>query len=120
MLQRILIIDDEQEFGLTLAERLLLRGYDAKAIADVEHAMIELSQSIPSVVLLDLKMPGGFGTSTVKAIKDISPSTRILIITGHGGQTDLQEALQSGADGFLIKPVDIDELLQKINELQTK
>lgn len=118
MWRKILIVDDEKEFGTTLAERLLLRDFDAKAIEDVESAIIDIRQSPPDVVLLDLRMPGGFGMNTIKAIKEISPQTKIVVITGHGGEQNLKEALEKGADAFMMKPVDIEELLSKIRELQ--
>ncbi len=117
MSKKILIVDDEDEFGSTLAERLLIRDYDAKAVYDVEKAMIEIRQSPPDIVLLDLRMPGGFGMSTIKAIKEISPKTKILMITGHGSQQNVKDALENGAEGFMIKPINIEELLDKIETL---
>ncbi len=120
MWEKILIVDDEHEFGTTLAERLMLRDYDAKAIDNVEMAMIELKQWQPDIVLLDLRMPGGFGMNTIRAIKEINPSCKVLMITGHGGEKNMDKAIESGADGFMLKPVEIDELLRKIEELQSK
>ncbi len=117
---KIMIVDDENEFGATLAERLMLRDYDAKAIDNVETAMIELKQWQPDFVLLDLRMPGGFGMNTIRAIKDINPSCKVIMVTGHAGEKNMAEAIESGADGFMMKPIDIDDLLKKIKELQSK
>jgi len=115
--EKILIVDDEHEFGTTLAERLMLRDYDAKAIDNVEMAMIELKQWQPDIVLLDLRMPGLHGIEVLREIKrGKKKDIQVIILTGHGTDKDEQEARSLGGFDFLKKPADIDLLVAKIKE----
>lgn len=117
MWEKILIVDDEHEFGTTLAERLMLRDYDAKAIDNVEMAMIELKQWQPDIVLLDLRMPGLHGIEVLREIKrGKKKDIQVIILTGHGTDKDEQEARSLGGFDFLKKPADIDLLVAKIKE----
>jgi DNA-binding NtrC family response regulator len=114
---KILIIDDEMEFGSTLAERLELRGFTAKAVSCAEEAIAVLSsQWQPQVVLLDLMMPGIDGLATLDLIKRHDPRIQVIILTGHGSTESGIIGMQRGLFDYLMKPVDIGELVSKIRE----
>jgi DNA-binding NtrC family response regulator len=114
----ILIVDDEIEFGTTLAERLELRGFSAKAVGCAEEALAILSSSdwLPQVVILDLMMPGINGLTTLDLIKKHDPRIQVIILTGHGSTESGIVGMQRGLFDYLMKPVDIGELVAKINE----
>ncbi len=114
---RILIVDDELDFGITLAERLELRGYAAKAVGGAQEAMGVLADNWrPDVVLLDLMMPGVDGLATLDLIKQHDPKIQVIILTGHGSTESGILGMQRGLFDYIMKPVDIGELIDRINE----
>ena len=75
MLQtKVLIVDDEMDFASTLAERLQMRGYNAKSVFCAEDAIALSRNDPPDVMLLDLRMPGMNGSQALKTIKQFNPS----------------------------------------------
>jgi DNA-binding NtrC family response regulator len=114
---KILIVDDEMEFGSTLAERLELRGLAAKAVSGAQEALAVLASDWrPQVVLLDLMMPGIDGLATLDLIKKHDPRIQVIILTGHGSTESGIIGMQRGLFDYLMKPVDIGELVSKIKE----
>lgn len=114
---RILIVDDELDFGTTLAERLELRGFAAKAVGGAQEAMEVLAADWrPDVVLLDLMMPGVDGLAALDMIKRHDPKIQVIILTGHGSTESGIIGMQRGLFDYLMKPVDIGELIARINE----
>lgn len=114
---RILIVDDELDFGATLAERLELRGFAAKAVGGAQEAMAALAAGWrPDVVLLDLMMPGVDGLAALNLIKQHDPKIQVIILTGHGSTESGIIGMQRGLFDYIMKPVDIGELIARINE----
>ena len=114
---RILIVDDELDFGATLAERLELRGFAAQAVGGAQEAMEVLAADWrPDVVLLDLMMPGVDGLATLDLIKQHDPKIQVIILTGHGSTESGILGMQRGLFDYIMKPVDIGELIARINE----
>jgi len=113
---KILLVDDEQEFVTTLAERLELRGMDVEIATDGEMALGLVETDPPQVVVLDVMMPGLVGMEVLERIKAVDSSIQVILLTGHGGTKDGIKGMQLGAFDYLIKPVDIDELIEKLNE----
>ncbi len=119
--RRILVVDDELDFGTTLAERLELRGFAAKAVGGAQEAMeILTSDWRPDVVLLDLMMPGIDGLAALDLIKQHAPKIQVIILTGHGSTESGIIGMQRGLFDYLMKPVDIGELIARINEAGAK
>ncbi|MBW2492534.1 MAG: response regulator [Deltaproteobacteria bacterium] len=117
MLQlKILLVDDEKEFVTTLAERLELRNMHVEIATDGEMALSMIEADPPQVVVLDVMMPGLSGMEVLVRIKAIDPKIQVILLTGHGATKDGIKGMQLGAFDYLIKPVDIDELIEKLNE----
>lgn len=117
MLQlKVLLVDDEQEFVTTLAERLELRGMNVEIATDGEAALSLFETDPPQVVVLDVMMPGLSGMEVLERIKAIDPKIQVILLTGHGATKDGIKGMQLGALDYLIKPIDIDELIEKLNE----
>jgi len=118
---KVLLVDDEREFVQTLSERLLMRDMGSAVAYDGESAlaMIHEHEDEPEVMILDLKMPGIDGIEVLKRVKQTRPEIEVIILTGHGSESDRQTCLKLGAFAYLQKPVDIDlltETLKKANE----
>jgi DNA-binding response OmpR family regulator len=113
---KVLLVDDESEFVSTLAERLYLRGFHATTAHDGEDAIRTVLEEKLDLIVLDIKMPGLSGIEVLKEIKKIEPQLPIILLTGHGSTKEGMEGMKYGAYDYLMKPVDINELIQKIQE----
>ena len=113
---RILLVDDEEEFIVTLAERLQLRHLPVEYALNGELALKMMAKAPPDVMVLDLKMPRIDGLEVLKRVKIDFPRVEVIILTGHGAQKDEDEARSLGAFEYLKKPVDIEELTQHIQK----
>lgn len=113
---RVLLIDDEKELVTTLSERLDIRGIANDWATSGEQGLGLVKDNTYDWVLVDLKMPGLGGCETIKAIRREQPEVKIILLTGHSAAEDLHNALNEGADKFLVKPVDIDDLLALMQE----
>ncbi|MDH5768773.1 MAG: response regulator [Nitrospirota bacterium] len=117
---KVLLVDDEVEFASALSERLRLRSYEAKAIYRAEDAIPFVKSDKPDVVLLDLKMPGMDGIEILEAIKQFDPTIEVIILTGHGDTESADKGIKTGAFDYIMKPVDIGELITKIEQAKKK
>ncbi|MCP3941726.1 MAG: response regulator [Desulfobacteraceae bacterium] len=111
---KILLIDDEEEFVTTLAERLELRGYLCQTAGDGESGISKISHQTFDIAILDLMMPGLNGLNTLRQIKMIDKELPVILLTGHGSTKDGMEGMRIGAFDFLMKPLDISTLIDKI------
>jgi len=113
---KILLVDDEQEFVTTLAERLELRNMNVSIAMDGEAALgiVENDPPPPQIVVLDVMMPGLSGMEVLEKIKAMDSKIQVILLTGHGATKDGIRGMQLGAFDYLIKPIDIDELIEKL------
>lgn len=114
MPKSVLIVDDEREFAETLARRLGLRGYAARAFTSAGEALASASAEPPDVVLLDLKMPGVRPMELLMTIRHVVPGVRVILLTGHLDHELRLEGMRLDSFPYLMKPVVMDELLAKI------
>jgi len=117
---RVLLADDEVDFTDNTKTLLEHRGYDVTAVNSGDSAIRTLGQEKYDVMVLDLKMPGMDGISTLKEIKKLNFHTQILVLTGHGAINTALEAMELGAYDYLTKPCDIDELTEKLEDAMKK
>lgn len=111
---RILLVDDEVAFANNILKLLSKRGYDVTAVNDGASAIRTLGEKEFDVVILDMKMPGMDGIATLKEIKKKEPLAEVVILTGHGSVESGIEGMQLGAFDFVMKPVSIDDLHEKV------
>lgn len=111
---RVLLVDDEEELVSTLAERLEYRGFSAEYATDGTAALEMLEKSPFDVVVVDLKLPGMPGEELVTTIRSAYTGLPVLMVTGHGPGDDDDHRRPPGAFDFLMKPVNIDELVSKM------
>ena len=107
----VLLVDDEIEFITTLSERLMLRGIQTSMATDGESALRRIEKDPPDVVIMDLLMPGINGLELLKQIGSRNPDVSVILLSGRGNEEDCQRGKLLGAVDFLIKPVDINDLL---------
>ncbi len=113
---KILLVDDEEEFVTTLAERLELRGLQARAALNGEDALNMIEADTPQIVILDVMMPGLGGFEVLKRIKAQYPQIPVILLTGRGSTDEGIKGMQLGAFDYLMKPLNIEELIKKIQE----
>lgn len=113
----VLIVDDETEFAVTLADRLALRDYSAFVAADGESALKQIAKKAFDLVLLDVMLPGMHGIEVLKRIREQQPHLPVILLTGQAGARDGIEGMKHGAKGYLNKPVDLGELLELAEQL---
>lgn len=111
---RVLLVDDEQGFVAPLAKRLARRGFDTALASSGSEALELLSPETFDVVLLDIMMPGIDGIKTLGEIKRLHPYVEVVMLTAHADSDIVISSLAMGAFDYLLKPVDVTELVRKI------
>jgi DNA-binding NtrC family response regulator len=111
---KVLLVDDEKEFVSTLAERLRLRGIQAEETGSGEEALRLIAHAPPQVVVLDVMMPGMGGLEVLQRVKSTYPNIEVILLTGIGSTKEGVEGMRLGAFDFLMKPLQIEELIEKI------
>ena len=113
---KVCIVDDEEEFVTTLAERLELRGFKAQIATNGETALHLIETDPPHVVVLDVMMSGMGGLEVLQRIKERNPQIPVILLTGHGDTKEGMEGMRLGAFDYLMKPLSIDDLIKKMQE----
>jgi DNA-binding NtrC family response regulator len=116
MSAKVLVVDDEREFSVLLAERLSRRDYDTQFCFGGEEATEMLSRQPFDVIVLDLEMPGMDGISTLKRIRQAHPLVEVILLSGKATLETAIEGMQMGAFEYLTKPCETEHMTSKINE----
>ena len=114
---RILIVDDEPLIRETLAEYLTQEGFQVTACAEGEEAVRRAGEEAFDVALCDMQLPGMDGIEVLDQLLKINPRTFVLLITAYATVENAVEAFQRGAHDYLMKPIILDEVLNKIRHL---
>jgi len=116
----VLLVDDEVEFLDVLMKRLKKRKLKLVAANSGEEALRLVRENPVDVAVLDVKMPGMDGITVLREIKKINPSIEVIMLTGHANVEVALEGMELGAFDYLMKPVDIDELMYKLQDAYKK
>ena len=120
MTEKVLLVDDEEEFVETLAERMRNRGMEV-ATSNSGGEALKLVETEPyDVVVLDLQMPGMDGIEVLERIKQRQPDIQVVLLTGHASVAKGVEAIKHGALEFLEKPIDLSKLSEVIHRAKAK
>ena len=117
---RVLLVDDEEQFVETLALRLEARDFAVATAFNGDQALDYLKGKDVDVVVLDVLMPGLSGIDTLREMKKIRPLTEVIMLTGHATVETAIEGMKLGAFDYLMKPTEIEELVEKIAKAQAR
>lgn len=117
----VLLVDDEAEFVDTLAKRLTRRGLTVRTANSGPQA-IGIVQEVPDidVMVLDVKMPGMDGIEVLQKVKELRPELEVVMLTAHANVEVALRGMELGAFDYLMKPVELDDLLYKIQDANQK
>jgi two-component system response regulator MprA len=117
MTGRVLVADDDRAIRESLARALELEGYPVVAVPDGASALEAIAADRPDVLILDVMMPGIDGLTVCRVLRAQGDQTPILMLTARTETSDRVAGLDAGADDYLPKPFDLDELLARIRAL---
>jgi two-component system response regulator RegA len=109
--QLILVVDDDERLRERLARALEARGYSVRTASDYDEALRVARECLPELAVVDLRMPGPSGLELIRALKELDPETRIVVLTGYGSIATTIDAMRLGAVYYLQKPADADDVL---------
>jgi len=112
---RILVVDDDANLRKTLTDILRLKGYEVAATETGAEGIAEAERAFVNVALIDLKLPDMTGIEVIGRIKLATPLTESIILTGHASLDTAVEATNKGVFSYMLKPYEIDDLLQHIH-----
>ena len=113
---RMMLVDDEERFLSTTKKLLAKKGYEVVTAASGSEALEKIRGQNIHVVVLDVKMPGMDGNATLREIKRQFPLTEVIMLTGHATMESAIDGLKSGAIDYLMKPADIEIIIQKAED----
>jgi len=117
----VLLVDDEAPFVETMTKRLKKRSLEVLTALSGEEALDVLKQDDRiDVVILDVKMPGMDGIETLKAIRGDFPLVEVIMLTGHATVETSIDGMRLGAFDYLMKPCDMEVLMEKVNAAAKK
>jgi len=111
---KVLLVDDEEEFVTALAERFSLRGIDTDCATNGMDAVRMAREKKYDVVVVDLKMPKICGPEVMESIRKEDANVKFIFVTGHGSEESFRACKDAGACDYLLKPVKIEVLIEKV------
>jgi DNA-binding NtrC family response regulator len=113
---RILVVDDEPGDRQTLADILLQIGYQAETAATGQEALEKLRGRFFHAAILDIRLPDMFGAELLDRLKELQPDTAAIMVTGYASLQTCVHAINSGAHAYVVKPLDIEHLINVIQQ----
>jgi DNA-binding NtrC family response regulator len=113
---RILVVDDDESIRNTMKAILEDEGYIVDLVATGSEAIQKTKEKAYNIALLDIRLPDMEGVELLKLIKDTVPRTRKIMVTGYPSMQNAVAALNKNADAYLIKPLDVEKVLNTVKE----
>ena len=107
----VLVVDDDAVFRDRLCRALAFRGWQTYSASDAETALRIAAEASPDLAIVDLRIPGQGGLEIVRDLRELDETTCIIMLTGYGSIATALSATRLGADHYLSKPADADEIL---------
>ena len=114
----ILVVDDDEVLRLRLEKAFAKRGLTVFTASGFDEAVDKVKQQAPDMAVVDLKMAGRSGRELLKEIKELSPATQVVMLTGYGSITNAVEAVKLGALNYVTKPADADQVLSAFGSME--
>ena len=113
---RILVVDDDENIRKVLAKILEDEGYTVESVGTAKEAIERTKRKFYNLALIDIRLPDMEGVKLLTKIRDTTPKMRKIIITGYPTLRNAIEAVNKGADAYIVKPFDMDKALNVIKE----
>ena len=113
---KVLVVDDEEDFRETIVNRLLDRNLEVMGVESGLKALQVIEEQDFDVVVMDVRMPGVDGIEALKELKKKKPLIEVIMLTGHASVESGIQGMQLGAFDYVMKPVPLDELLDKMRQ----
>jgi two-component system, OmpR family, response regulator MprA len=117
MAEALLLVDDDAPIRRMLARTLAAEGYEVEAVADGGAALTAVERSVPDAIVLDVTMPGVDGLAVTRRLRAKGLRVPILLLTARDGLRDRVDGLDAGADDYLVKPFELEELAARVRAL---
>ena len=111
---RILLVDDEEDFLDATSKRLRRRGFEVRTATRCEEALRAAEERWPGVVVLDVMLPDLNGIECLRRLKRARPGLPVVMLTAHASVQTGLEGIAAGASDYCLKPIELDELVEKI------
>jgi DNA-binding NtrC family response regulator len=118
--ERILVIDDDESVRKVLSTALEMKGYAVDTAQKGEEAIEKTRERFYDLALIDIRLPDMEGTKLLAAMKETTPKMMKIIVTGYPSLQNAIEAVNKGADGYVVKPLDMEKLLKSVEEYLKK
>lgn len=113
---RILVVDDDENIRKVLTTILEDEGYSVEAVGTAGKAIAETARNFYNLALIDIRLPDLKGIELLTRMRDTTPRMRKIIITGYPTLQNAVDAVNRGADAYILKPFDIEKVLETIKE----
>ena len=113
---RILVVDDDENIRIVFKMNLENRGYEVDSAANGQEALDKASRRFYNIALIDIKLPDMEGTALLDTFNEKLPKMKKIIVTGFPTIENAMKAVNEGADGYVLKPVKMEELIETIEE----
>ena len=113
-MKRVLIVDDDRATSAGMADVMEEWGYEPEIADTLKAGWTSINKMLPDVAIVDLKLPDGSGLDLLHRVKEAFPDVSVIILTGHATVETAVKALKVGAEDYVTKPVDLDQLLSII------
>ena len=120
MAERVLLVDDDEDFLEIMSERMKSRGMEVVTAVSAEDALERIEKDTFDAIVLDFMMPGMDGLQTLKEIKAKKPELQIILLTGYATIEKGVEAIKLGAMDVVEKPADLEVLTRKIKKAEAR
>ena len=116
----VLLVDDDAPIRRMLERTLTAEGYAVAAVADGGAALVQVERSLPDVIVLDVAMPGLDGLAVTRRLRAKGLAVPILLLTARDALHERVEGLDAGADDYLVKPFEVEELTARVRALMRR
>ena len=117
---KIYVVDDERIIRVSLADELKDEGFEVMEFAHAAPALLKMKEEQPDIVITDLKMEGVDGMQFLTAVKEKSPDTEVIVITGFATMETAKESFQKGVFDFVAKPFKISVIREVVKKAEKK
>ena len=107
----VLLVDDDEVFRRILAKAFTRRGFEVRTAGDYDQAMAMAREDSPELAVIDMRMPGRSGLELLRDLRELDPTTRVVVLTGYGSIATAVDAMRLGATNYVPKPADADDVL---------